>query len=78
MQRIPKRQTGLLMSILIALTLLPMLSRAQEGSMADTLRSEGKIYVVVMIITTIFVGIILTLVYLDNKIKKLEKQNKLK
>lgn len=66
------------MSVLIALILLPMVSLAQEGSMADTLRSEGKIYVVVMIITTIFVGIILTLVYLDNKIKKLEKQNKLK
>lgn len=78
MHWIPKRKTGLLMSVLIALILLPMVSLAQEGSMADTLRSEGKIYVVVMIITTIFVGIILTLVYLDNKIKKLEKQNKLK
>lgn len=72
------RTTGILMSCLILLLCLPVIGFAQEGSMADTLRSEGKIYVVVMIITTIFVGIILTLVYLDNKIKKLEKQNKLK
>jgi len=41
--------------------------------MADALRSNGKIYVVVLVICTIFAGIILFLVALDRKIKKLER-----
>ena len=48
----------------------------QEGKgvpMADTLRSEGKIYVVVAVILTIFAGIIFYLVRLDRKISRLEK-----
>lgn len=49
---------------------------AQEGErpavMADTFRSNGKIYVVVAVILTIFAGLILYLVRLDRKIDKLE------
>ena len=41
--------------------------------MADRLRSEGKIYVVVAVILTIFAGIIFYLVRLDRKISRLEK-----
>jgi hypothetical protein len=41
--------------------------------MADGLRSEGKIYVVVAVILTIFAGIIFYLVRLDRKISRLEK-----
>ena len=49
-------------------------THAQEKvEMADTLRSNGKIYVVVLVICTIFAGIILFLTYLDRKIKKLER-----
>lgn len=49
---------------------------AQDSSsvpMADGLRSEGKIYVVVAVILTIFAGIIFYLVRLDRKISRLEK-----
>ena len=49
---------------------------AQDKSdveMADKMRSEGKIYVVVAVIITIFVGIILYLIRLDRKITRLEK-----
>lgn len=60
--------------ILTFLLLFPLLSHAQGGQeMADTFRSNGKIYVVVLVISTIFAGIILFLVYLERKIKKLEK-----
>jgi hypothetical protein len=48
---------------------------AQEGrgvQMADVMRSNGKIYVVVAVILTIFAGIIIYLVRLDRKISKLE------
>ncbi len=45
------------------------------AEMADTLRSNGKIYVVVAVILTIFAGIILYLIRLDRKISRLEKNN---
>lgn len=63
-------------AVLLALVLFPALSHAAEPvEMADTMRSNGKIYVVVLVLSTIFLGIILTLVYLERKIKKLEKNN---
>jgi hypothetical protein len=43
--------------------------------MADALRSNGKIYVVVTVLATIFAGIIVFLVRLDRKMTRLE-QNK--
>ncbi|MDB5251145.1 MAG: CcmD family protein [Flaviaesturariibacter sp.] len=50
-------------------------NRPGEPEMADALRANGKIYVVVAVILTIFAGIILYLVRLDRKISKLEKQS---
>ena len=49
---------------------------AQDAQMADTMRSEGKIYVVVAIILVIFFGLITYLVYTERKISKLEKRLK--
>lgn len=48
----------------------------ERPEMADFLRSNGKIYIVVLVICSIFAGIIAYLVYLDRKIKKLEDKNK--
>lgn len=51
---------------------------AQEGGkvqMADAMHANGKIYVVVAVILTIFAGIIIYLVRLDRKISKIEKYN---
>ena len=45
--------------------------------MADEMRSKGKIYVVVAVLVTIFIGIILYLIRLDRKITKLEKETKI-
>jgi CcmD family protein len=45
--------------------------------MADKMRSNGKIYVVVAVLVTIFAGIILYLVRLDRKLAKLEKETKI-
>lgn len=50
---------------------------AQEGDkvkMADLMRSNGRIYVVVAVMLTILTGLVLYLVRLDKKIKKLETQ----
>lgn len=63
--------------LLTLLMLLPVLSYAQKPvEMADAFRSNGKIYVVLLVICTIFAGIILFLVYLERKIKKLEQNQK--
>ncbi len=62
--------------ILIFLTsfLLSHVSRAQQPEMADTMRSEGKIYVVVAILLIIFAGLIAYLVMLDRKVTRIEKK----
>ena len=49
---------------------------AQDAQMADTMRSEGKIYVVVAIILVIFLGLIAFLLYTDRKISRLENRLK--
>jgi CcmD family protein len=46
----------------------------QEVEMADALRSNGKIYVVVVIILIIFIGLIAYLFSMDRKITRLEKR----
>ncbi len=52
---------------------------AQENNqidMAEGLYQSGKIYVVVGVLSIIFIGIIVYLIMLDKKISKLENQNK--
>jgi len=46
----------------------------EEVEMADTMRSEGKIYVVVAILGLILFGPFGYLVVLDRKVTKLEKK----
>ncbi len=45
----------------------------QEVEMADKMHSDGKIWVVVGVISIVFVGIITYLILLDRKISKIEK-----
>jgi CcmD family protein len=45
-----------------------------EPEQAEDMRREGKIYVVVIVLATIFAGIFAYLIYLDRKIGKLEKE----
>lgn len=60
--------------LLFVLLLITMISFAQEKTeMADTMRSNGRIYVVVAVVTTILAGLILYLVRLDRKMTRLEK-----
>jgi len=65
------------------LTLLSMLMttlfvQAQEGTgktiVGETMRSNGRIYVVLAVMLTILIGLILYLVRLDRKISKVEKE----
>ena len=48
-------------------------ANAQEVKMADVMKENGKIYVVIAVMLTILAGLVMYLVRLDRKISKLEK-----
>ncbi len=53
--------------------------KAQEAhlpNMAETFRNDGKIYVVISVISIIFFSIVLFLIFLERKIKRLEDKFK--
>lgn len=67
--------SGLFSRIVFAsVALFPSLLFAQGIDMADTMRSEGKIYVVVGVIAIIFIGIAIYLISLDRRISKMENR----
>lgn len=45
-----------------------------EPQMADRMREDGKIYIVVAVIGLIFLALVFFMVYLERKVKKLEDQ----
>ncbi len=51
-----------------------LLLAQQDVEMADTMRAEGKIYVVVAILVLILAGLIGYLVILDKKVTRLENR----
>ena len=62
-----------ILTIVFVLIMNPLLF-AQDAEMADVMRSEGKIYVVVAIVLVIFLGLIGLLIYTDRKVSNLEKR----
>jgi len=64
---------------LLSLLFLTFFAYAQEGTgktaFGETMRSNGRIYVVIAVMLTILTGLILYLVRLDRKISKIEKEN---
>jgi len=58
----------------LLLLLLTTTWASAQTEMADVMRSNGKIYVVVAVLATIFAGIFAYLVYLDRKIARVEKE----
>jgi hypothetical protein len=63
--------------LLISMALLSAFNgfaqETQPAEMADTMRSNGKIYVVIAVILTILAGLLFYVARLDRKISKLEK-----
>ena len=58
----------------IFLILITTTFASAQTEMADGMRSNGKIYVVVAVLATIFAGIFAYLIMLDRKISKAEKE----
>ena len=48
-------------------------ANAQDVKMADVMKENGKIYVVIAVMLTILAGLVLYLIRLDRKISRLEK-----
>lgn len=63
------------LTLTVVTILMSMFSFAQDKpvEMADTMRSNGKIYVVVAVCLTILIGLFLYIVMLDRKISRIEK-----
>jgi CcmD family protein len=61
---------------LLSLCALAANAQAAEVEMADTMRANGKIYVVVGIILIVLFGFIAYLFMLDRKLSRLEKEFK--
>ena len=65
--------------LLVLALLLPVLhaaaqSAADSPEMADVLRQNGKIYVVVAVIVVLLTGLFAYLISLDRKLGRLEKE----
>ena len=54
---------------------LQLFAQDNGVEMADSLRSNGKIYVVVICIVIILVGLLAYLFSIDKRLKKIEKEN---
>lgn len=66
---------ALLISLLFLSQNLLAQQPVQDGvEMADRLRADGKIWVVVLVLSVVFAGIITYLIRLDRQINKLEKE----
>jgi preprotein translocase subunit SecG len=55
---------------------LTFLSHAQNAEMAERMREDGKIYVVIAVIGIIFAAIVIFLVTIERRLKKLEEEDK--
>jgi len=63
-------------AFLLGLCLLSTGLQAQDPQMADALRNDGKIYVVISVIVLIFLALVGFIVALDRRITKLENKQK--
>jgi uncharacterized membrane protein YidH (DUF202 family) len=74
----PKSISRLLIFFLLLFTSITSLAQdfnnGEKAEMADSMRSNGKIYVVVAVLLVILAGLIFYLVSLDRKISRLEKE----
>jgi heme/copper-type cytochrome/quinol oxidase subunit 2 len=65
----------IIMLLAIMMTTVSIFAQEQKVEMADKMRDNGRIYVVVAVVLTILIGLILYVVRLDKKMTKLEKEN---
>jgi len=62
-------------SLVLMMATLQLFAQDNGVEMADSLRSNGKIYVVVICIVIILVGLLAYLFAIDKRLKKIEKES---
>lgn len=64
-------------TLTLAVLVVSLITFAQEKKveMADQMRSNGRIYVVVAVALTILIGLFIYVARIDRKLSKLEKEN---
>ena len=62
--------------IVLSLILISSIVSAQpsEIEMADAMLENGKIYVVIAVLCTVFMGLVVYTIMIDRKLSKLEKE----
>lgn len=64
-----------LFSLLMLLSTFNLFAQSNETEMATVMRSNGKIYVVVVCVAIILVGLLAYLFAIDKRLKMLEKKS---
>ena len=64
--------------LMLLIMTLNLFAQANDVEMADALRSNGKIYIVVICIVIILLGLLSYLFVIDKRLKMLEKKSTLK
>ena len=68
----------ILFSLILILAAVQLFAQDNGIEMADKLRSDGKIYVVVTCIVIILLGLLAYLFSIDKRLKKIENENSTK
>jgi len=63
-----------ILSMLVLSSISALAQQTESVAMADTFRSDGKIYVVITVVAIILIGLLVYLISLDKKIGKMEKE----
>ena len=72
-----KKLTVFFLSFLTAFKVLADdVVKTEDVAMADKLRADGKIYVVVLVLLIVFIGIAIYLFMMDRKVSRLENELK--
>jgi CcmD family protein len=61
--------------VVIAMITGPFAFAQEQVEMADTMRSNGKIYVVVAVCLIILIGLFVYVMSVDRKLRRLEKES---
>lgn len=71
-----RNKLSYLITLLMTVLTGTLLAQGRNVEMADALRANGKIYVVVLVVGIIFAGIVVYLIWIDRKLSRLEKEMK--
>jgi hypothetical protein len=62
--------------LLLSLSAFTASAQASDIEMADQFRADGKIYVVIAVVSVVLIGLFAYLFRLESKVSALEKRNK--